>query len=168
MIVIILIFLALNIRLYFEKPIIIYENSLDNNIYGVDEANEEFFLYSNDKIGILLIHGLGSTPYQTKKLGDFLADKKITIYSVRLSGHGTNLDDLESKRWEDWYKDCENGYNFLKDKVNNIYILGVSSGALLAANLAENNGVDGLIVIGTPVYLNNTDANLGGAIRFGS
>lgn len=160
------ILLALNIQTYFEKPKIAYENSLDNNTQGIDKSNNDFFLEKGEDLGILLIHGLGASPYQTKELANFLADKNITVYSVRLSGHGTNLSDLESKKWEDWYKDAENGYEFLKSKTKKAYVLGVSSGASLSLYLAANKIVDGLVVIAPPIYLSNTKSEFASIIKY--
>jgi carboxylesterase len=68
------------------------------------------------------------------------------------------LTDLESKKWEDWYKDVENSYEFLKNKTKKVYVLGVSSGASLAIYLAGNNNPNGIILIAPPIYLNNTKA----------
>jgi len=150
--------LAINLKISLEKPKIVYENSLDSNRYGISDSNKEFSIEKGDEIGILLVHGLGATPYQTKELADFLSERNISVYSVRLSGHGTNLTDLESKKWEDWYNDAENAYELLKSKTKKTYILGVSSGASLAAYIAANNKPDGIILIAPPVYLNNTKA----------
>lgn len=156
--VIVIIILILNIKLSLEKPKVNYENSLDLNTDGIDPSNQEFIIEKSNKIGILLVHGLGASPYQTKELAGFLSEKNITVYSVRVSGHGTNLSDMEKSKWSDWYSSVESAYNILKSKTEKTCVLGISSGAALSLYLAENNNIDCLIVIAPPVYLKNPNA----------
>lgn len=166
-IAVILVIIILDIKVSNEKPKILYKDSLDNNTIGIlDDSNKEFLIEKSDKIGILLVHGLGASPYQTKELANFIADKNITVYSIRLSGHGTNLDDMESKSFKDWYSDVEKGFDFLKNKTKKVYVLGVSSGASLSLELAKNRNTDGLIVIAPPIYLTSKAAKYAFIIKY--
>jgi carboxylesterase len=153
--VIIVLFSLLQLKVALEKPEIIYENSLDNNqdLTNIDELNQGFTLNSEDNTGLLIVHGLGASPYQTRELADYLSEKGVTISSVRLSGHGTTLKDLEKKEWQDWYVDVEQSYNELKNKTNKTYVLGISLGSALTLNLAAKEDLDGIIVIAPPIYL---------------
>jgi carboxylesterase len=153
-------FIVLNLKTNFEKPKFIYEDSPDLNSKGIDVSNNNFFINNSNGLGVLLVHGLGASPYQTTELASFLAEKNITVYSIRLSGHGTNLTDFESKKWTDWYKDTEDGYSYLKTQTKKAYIIGISSGALLALSLAEKKEVDGLVAIAAPLYLKDWRINL--------
>ena len=151
--VILLFIVGLNLKLALEKPKLLHENSIDLSDGTITELNDNFLIEKDNQIGVLMVHGLGASPYQTIDLADFLSEKGITVYSIRLQGHGTNLKDLEDKEWEDWYNDVELGYNELKQKTDKTYVLGVSLGTSLALNLAENYELDGVIAIAPPIYL---------------
>jgi carboxylesterase len=159
-IILIIIILILNVKLNFEKPILQYENSLDLNTQGIDPSNDDFFIDKGNKIGVVIVHGLAASPYQTKELANFLADRNITVYSIRVEGHGTNLSDFESKTWSDWYQGVKHKYNLVKSKTEKLYVLGISSGALLALKLAEQENVDGVVAIAAPLYLKDWKINL--------
>jgi len=164
--VLVLIVLFLHMNTYMEVPKVEYKESLDNHIGPIDISNAGFFLDKNSDIGVLLVHGLGATTYQTRLLADFLAERNISVYSVRLSGHGTNVADLEGRRWSDWYYDVEEGYYFIKSQTKNVYVIGVSSGGSMALYLAGNHNLDGVVSIGTPIYMQNTKIYLAPIISF--
>ncbi len=143
-----------------EVPFVKYENSLDNNKEEiVSEANQEYFIQGNDDIGVMMIHGFGASPQQTKELAEFLAEKNITVYAIRVPGHGTNLDDMESKRWEDWYSEVEEKFESFDQQTKKTYVLGISGGALLTLNLASNKTLDGIIVIAPPIFFQDNKMN---------
>jgi len=154
--IIIIILLLIDINLAVQKPKILYEESIDDNPIGfIDKLNKEFIIETNNDIGILIIHGLGASPYQTRDLANFLSEKNITVYSIRLSGHGTNLKDMEKNNLDDWYSDVEQGLRFLKEENKKICVLGVSAGAALSINLAKDYEIDCLILIAPTIYLKN-------------
>jgi carboxylesterase len=152
---VIIVILGLHIKTYFEKPIIKTENSLDTNTQGIAPLNQEFWIEKNSTKSLLIVHGLAASPYQTRDLALFLSEKNITIYSIRLTGHGTNIFDLEKSSYNDWYNDVKKAYDLLKSKDKQVYVLGVSVGALLTLNLAEQETPDGIIVIAPSLELKN-------------
>ena len=158
---IIVLFLLLQIKVSLEKPEIRYENSLDNNQdpTNIDELNQGFILDNGGHTGLLIVHGLGASPYQTRDLANYLFEHNITISSVRLSGHGTTLKDLKEKEWQDWYNDVEQAYLELDKKTDKTYVLGISLGSALTLNLAAKEELDGIIVIAPPIFLKQEKAN---------
>ena len=150
-IILVLLFIIVSISGEFFKPKITYAESLDNSSGIVDASNEEFFIKKGDT-GILLIHGLGATPQEMRLLSDYLVERNITVYAVRLKGHGTNLRDFEKSTWQDWYENVFEGYKKLKQETRKVYVLGVSSGASLSLYLASQEELNGLILIATPKY----------------
>ena len=48
------------------------------------------------KTGILLIHGLTNTPYELRKLIDFLPEKKYHVVADNLPGHGSSVRECNS------------------------------------------------------------------------
>jgi len=164
--ILVLIVTVLHINIYFEVPKTEYKESLDNHIGPIDISNAGFFIDKNSDIGVLLVHGLGATTYQTRLLADFLAEKNISVYSIRLSGHATNVADLEGRKWSDWYYDVEEGYYFIKSQTKKVYVIGVSSGGSMALYLAGNHDLDGVVSVGTPIYMQNKKMYLAPLLGF--
>lgn len=114
-----------------------------------------FFIEKNSRVGVLLLHGFTSTPYQFRELGKFLADKGLTVYVPLIAGHGTCPEDLMKTNGEDWKNSAKEAYLELKKKVQKIFLLGNSFGGNLAFSLAKENdsSLAGIISLGTPINL---------------
>ncbi len=147
------------LRYMFGKAL--YDYSLNQAIEkSVSEENLPFLLYNeNNSKGCLMIHGFTATPWELRELGEYLFGKNITVYGVLLEGHGTSPEDLDKTKWQDWYKNSEEGLLLLSYLANDTYICGQSAGALLALKLAEENEVKGVIAISSPIYLKDKRAN---------
>ena len=116
---------------------------------------EPFLIEKNSKIGVLMIHGFTSTPYQYREIGDYLSSKGITVYAPLIAGHGTSPDDLMKTGPEDWKNSVRKAYLELKKKSEKIVVLGNSFGGNLAFWLAGRGkeDIDGIISLGTPISL---------------
>ncbi|HEY1074128.1 MAG TPA: alpha/beta fold hydrolase [Patescibacteria group bacterium] len=111
------------------------------------------YLHPDAKTGVLLLHGFSSTPGVFSKLTRLLEKQGLSYYAPLLPGHGTTPDDLALYDTEDWIKSADEAYKHLKKYCNNVIILGVSMGGNLACILANKRKVDGLILAGTPRWL---------------
>lgn len=114
-------------------------------------VNKPFFFDGTNGKGILLIHGWTSTPYEVRRLGEYLNQAGYTVFGIQLKGHGTVPKDLEGVKWTDWLSDVQSGFDKLKETCDKVYIGGTSIGANLALNFAkENKEVAGLIIMAAP------------------
>ncbi|MFA5021777.1 MAG: alpha/beta fold hydrolase [Patescibacteria group bacterium] len=113
-----------------------------------------YFPRSNE-VGVLLLHGFTSTPYEFCDLAQYLADKGLTVFAPKIAGHGTTPQDLEKTTIQDWQQSVEEAYLFLKNSTKKIFIIGSSFGGNLAFHLAtkHNNPLAGIISIGTPIKI---------------
>ena len=93
----------------------------------------------------MLIHGFTNTTYELKKLVDFLASKNLHVLSENLPGHGTDVNDCNSTRYEDWIEFVEKRFAYLSSHCDNVFICGISMGALLAMHVSAVFPVNGLI-----------------------
>ena len=84
------------------------------NIDTSVKPGDEGFVVGGGQTSLILTHGLSSTPCEVKDLANYLAAKNITVYAVRLAGHGTSVEDLTTKKWEDWYQSYKEAYLTLK------------------------------------------------------
>lgn len=82
--------------------------------------------------GVLLVHGLSSSPYLMKPMGDIFAKKCFRVMAVLLPGHGTRSGDLLHTTWEEWDKAVKYGINQIAKEADEVYIAGYSVGGALA------------------------------------
>ncbi|MNR98707.1 Carboxylesterase [compost metagenome] len=94
------------------------------------------FLYEGGSTGVLLIHGLTGTPNEMRLLGKGLHRAGYTVYGMQLAGHCGSADDLIATNWQDWYESVRVAADFLRTKVDRIFVMGLSMGALLSLKLA--------------------------------
>jgi carboxylesterase len=113
------------------------------------QGGEPFFFPGNP-VGCLLIHGFTATPQEIRGLGEFLSEEGYTVLGVRLSGHGTNTDDMNRSRWQDWLTSVEDGYHLLKNECDKVVLVGLSMGGALSLLLASRLSVAGVAALSTP------------------
>ena len=65
--------------------------------------NRSYVLKAQPQRGVaLLVHGLSDSPYSLRPIAQVLHDAGITVYGLRLPGHGTIPAGLDSIEWKDW------------------------------------------------------------------
>lgn len=131
------------------------QNKFINN--GVMESDLPFlFEKSENKIGILILHGSESTPCNTYKLGEILASKGYTTLGVLFSGHGFNVERLYQGAisWKDCYQSAIEGLEILSKLVDKIYVIGSSFGGCIAylMGIQFHKQISGVIAISTPSF----------------
>ncbi|MBN2790933.1 MAG: alpha/beta fold hydrolase [Desulfuromonadales bacterium] len=117
---------------------------------GVSHSlNYPFLLESETptKHAVLLIHGFSSSPQEMRPLAEVLQTRGLTVYAVRLPGHGTTPDDLARRTAEEWLATCQRGYLNLRETYPLISAVGLSTGALLAIKLALHHSLEKLILL---------------------
>lgn len=94
------------------------------------------FFFEGGRSGVLLIHGLTGTPMEMRLLGKGLNRAGFTVHGMQLAGHCGNAEDLLATGWRDWYASVEKAADEMLDKVDHLFVGGLSMGALLALKLA--------------------------------
>lgn len=115
---------------------------------------------------MLLLHGFTGTPANMHSIWRCLeADEQecrlnanikneYTIYAPLLSGHGTNLRNMRKSCAREWIDDALKAYDRLTATgCEKIYVAGLSMGGLLAAIVASERRVDGVIMICAPAKM---------------
>ena len=102
---------------------------------------------NDSKTLVILVHGFGASPTETRPLGEFLCNNGYDISGVLLSGHGTVSKDLDNIHWKDWYKDIEKIYLEHTEKYEHVFIGGLSLGGALALYTASKLKFDGIFTI---------------------
>lgn len=96
------------------------------------------FFFQGDRRGMLLIHGLTGTPMEMRLLGLGLHARGYTVAGMQLAGHCGNVDDLLATGRADWYGSVQRAADALRQKVDHLFVAGLSMGALLALKLAAD------------------------------
>lgn len=124
----------------------------------IKQGNEGFVI-GNGSIGVLLTHGLAASPYEVRQLADYLAARNMTVYGVRLDGHGTSPEDLSRTTAAQWYTTYHNAYLSLKSQKQKVFVGGMSLGGALALKLAEDENVSGIIALAPALELDDSRSN---------
>lgn len=100
-------------------------------------------------IGCLIIHGFTGGPHELDPLTNYL--KEHTNWHIQvptLPGHGSKLS-LENVSYKKWIGVAEKTLVQLKEKYDEIYLIGFSMGGMIAAYLAAKYKVDKLVLLAT-------------------
>lgn len=99
--------------------------------------------------GCLIIHGYTGGPYEVEPLATYLNEQtNWDIVVPTLPGHGEMLA-LENVSHKTWLQAAEDALEKLKEKCEEVYIIGFSMGGMIAAYLAAKFKVDKLVLLAT-------------------
>jgi carboxylesterase len=126
----------------------------------------EDFYKSGGSEACLLIHGFTGSPAHMRYLAQSLNDEGYVVRGVRLPGHGTSLEEMETTDSDDWLTKVEEEYLSLKEKKDQVYVLGLSMGGVLSLLLAEKYDVDKIVPIAAPVKIQNKLAYLTPVLKY--
>jgi carboxylesterase len=112
------------------------------------------FVLEGGRHGVLLVHGLTGTPSEMRFVAKGLHRAGFTVYAMQLAGHCGEPDDLLTTGWRDWYRSVEDAARRLRPRVDQLFVAGLSMGALLALRLAMNrpHEVRGVALYGTTFF----------------
>lgn len=107
------------------------------------------FIDRRGNIGVLLVHGLTGTPAEMKYFGKVIARKGITVACPELAGHCASIEALSATNWQDWYHSVDSAFEALAKECDQVFVCGLSMGALLGLILAAKKGkrVSGVILL---------------------
>jgi carboxylesterase len=125
---------------------------------AIDNPLAREFLLEGGRRGVLLIHGFTGTPAQLRPLGEALNREGYTVLGVLLPGHGTTIEDMETRTWSDWLHAVRDAFNTLARKCDDISVAGLSMGGILALIMAEEMPVKACVSISSPLRLKNKAA----------
>jgi carboxylesterase len=113
----------------------------------------EPFHHEGGTVGALLCHGFTGTPQSLRPWAQFLAANGLTVALPRLPGHGSRWQDANMTTWDDWYGTVEREFLALRERCEQVFVMGLSMGGALALRLAELQGraVDGVVVVNPSV-----------------
>lgn len=97
--------------------------------------------------GILLVHGLGDSPWSFNDVGAKLAAKGFLVRTVLLPGHGTQPSDMLDVTLGEWQDVVREQARTLGQEVPKVYLGGFSTGANLVLDYAyDHDEIAGLLL----------------------
>lgn len=119
--------------------------------YDVPEDRRAYSLDAGP-VGCLMLHGFLGSPISSRPMAEYLAQRDITVHCPLLPGHGQLPNKLYGVSGQDWLAEAEEGLVTLREKCDQIFIMGHSMGTVLGAHLATaKNDIRGIIML-APAY----------------
>ena len=106
----------------------------------------------NNKVGCLIIHGIGGERFEIEPLNQYLIKEKIMTICPQLKGHTGRRKDLDGVSYQDWIESAEEGLIELTSKCEKVVLIGFSMGGLIAFHLALKYNIQGMVTLNTPIY----------------
>lgn len=112
------------------------------------------FIERKGQSAVLLVHGLTGTPAEMKHFSRVLSRKGLTVACPELAGHCASIEALQATKWKDWYQSVENAFDALHREYEQVFIAGLSMGALLAMMVAakRKSEVAGIILLSSTFF----------------
>ena len=128
----------------------------------------EPFHHEGGRTGALLVHGFTGTPQSLRDWGQHLADAGLSVALPRLPGHGTTVAEANLTHWEDWYAEIERHLALLRERCDDVFVMGLSMGGTLSIRLAEEHGdeVAGLVLVNPSLLTKRPDRFLLPVLRW--
>lgn len=122
-----------------EEDSIVSRYATDAPIFPVTgrDWNRSYLLAAEPERGVaVMLHGLSDSPYSLHALAEELPAEGITVYGLRLPGHGTIPGELDRVRWRDWYAAAKGLLDEVQERHPSkpLYVFGYSTGAALAVD----------------------------------
>ena len=105
------------------------------------------------RVGVVFSHGYMAAPVELRTLAEYLFNKGINVYIIRLRGHGTDPQALKNVTMQEWETDFERAFVGMRQVCDKVFIGGFSMGGLLALDHASQYKVDGVIALNTALKL---------------
>jgi carboxylesterase len=103
---------------------------------------------------VFLIHGLTGTPSEMRFLANAFHEKGFSVFCPRLANHGAPLSVLKETRWEEFYESVKSPFLVFRKSFSEIFVGGLSMGALLSLLLAQEfpESVSGVVCLSPTLF----------------
>ncbi|WP_371856788.1 alpha/beta hydrolase [Pseudomonas sp. Irchel 3A5] len=115
-------------------------------------APQEWRPTATPKGGVLLVHGLGDSPWSFHDIGAQLAAQGFLVRTVLLPGHGTQPSDMLDVTLEQWQSVVREQAQTLSREVPKVYLGGFSTGANLVLDYAYDHDEIAGLVLFSPAF----------------
>ncbi|OON99655.1 MAG: hypothetical protein ATN35_11580 [Epulopiscium sp. Nele67-Bin004] len=118
------------------------------------EQHMPFYHKRGSNVGVLCIHGLFGSPNQFLEIAELIEDRGYDCKAILLPGHGGTCKDFSGSNYKQWRQYAGEEIAKMRQNYETVYLIGHSMGGLFCIDFAEEIGVDGIVLINTPMKLN--------------
>jgi carboxylesterase len=104
-------------------------------------------------IGVVLVHGFTGSPASMRPWAHNLVARGYSVRLPRLPGHATKWEELNQVSWKEWPARVAQEVAELRKTCSKVFIFGLSMGGATTLNVAENNEVDGLVLVNPMIHI---------------
>jgi carboxylesterase len=117
----------------------------------------------NARIGILLVHGYTGSPPSMRPWGEFFLSKGYTVRIPLLPGHGTQAEDLNNVKWQEWPAKVQGELDELFKVCDQVFICGLSMGGGTTLYIAADNNarLSGIVLVNPMIHIPFVSAPIG-------
>src|SRR6266702_3073386 len=115
------------------------------------EWSEKNDMLHNPVIGALLVHGLNGSQRDMIEVRDILLEHGILAETMLLPGHGSVVWDMIPLGWPEWTEAVHQELLALKQRCDQVFLIGHSLGAALCLHIAAHEMVDGVVSMCAPL-----------------
>ena len=127
----------------------------DNRLFMTDDQQQEldqvlpheYIPNQPNGQGVLLVHGLGDSPYSFIDVATHLAEQGYLVRTVLLPGHASKVGDLQLSTLADWQGVVKHHIELLKKDTDSIWVGGYSTGAnLVTSEALSDKSINGVLL----------------------
>jgi len=120
----------------------------------INSRKYDFYYEGNNGAAILLIHGITGTPSEMRYLGKKLNAAGFTVVCNTLPRHCESLGELKKVTWQEIAGACLKDFQELKAQYKNVFVGGLSMGALMAVHIAYQfpEEVSGIVALAPTLF----------------
>ena len=119
----------------------------------IDENNYQFNKESRD--GVYIIHGFTGSTNEVWELAEYLGNQGFYTRADNLPGHGTSPGDCNRCRYSDWIEFVEQGVAEMISHCDNIFVIGISMGSVLALQVSSIFPLNAAVFASTVLQFKN-------------
>jgi carboxylesterase len=121
---------------------------------NTNQQKYNFLLKGTNGKAVFLVHGITGTPSEMRYFAKGLNKDGFTVFCNTLPRHCSSLNELKKVTWQEIYGACRQDFQDLKKDHAEVFVGGLSMGALMAAHLAHEfpDEVRGIIALAPTLF----------------
>lgn len=130
-------------------------------IYNINsEVAICFKSIQRSEVGVVLVHGLNSTPFEMNHIAEKMAREGFSAHSIRIPGHASHPSDLLGVTWHEWVEATYKAVQEMRASCNKVYVVGQCAGGILGLYTSTLIQVDGVVLLAPVMKVSKTAQSL--------